>query len=46
MRGRAFRPVAAFAGLIGLAFAPTVVAQTAAPAAPVKPAMPRPLMPL
>ena len=35
MRGRAFRPVAAFAGLIGLAFAPTVVAQTAAPAAPV-----------
>lgn len=35
MRGRAFRPVAAFAGLIGLAFAPTVVAQTAVPAAPV-----------
>ena len=35
MRGRAFRPVAAFAGLIGLAFAPTVGAQTTAPAAPV-----------
>ena len=35
MRGRASRPVAAFAGLIGLAFAPAVLAQTAAPAAPV-----------
>lgn len=35
MLGRAFRPVAAFAGLIGLAFAPTVSAQTPAPAAPV-----------
>lgn len=35
MRGRAFRPVAAFAGLIGLAFAPAGVAQTSAPVAPV-----------
>lgn len=35
MRGRAFRPVAAFAGLIGLAFAPAGVAQTSASAAPV-----------
>jgi glutamine cyclotransferase len=35
MRGRAHRLVAAFAGLIGLAFAPAVFAQTAAPSAPV-----------
>lgn len=35
MRGRAFRPVAAFAGLIGLALAPAGVAQTSAPVAPV-----------
>lgn len=32
MRGRARRPVAAFAGLIGLAFAPSVFAQTPTPA--------------
>ena len=35
MRRRAVRPVAAFAGLIGLAFAPAVLAQTAAPQVPV-----------